>query len=179
MRRFLALLMLSGCADVRQSSAPSGGPLEANGAQNLAQSAGSSPEADPCERPAEVVSGPSVADHGAWTFNARRRADGFSFRTMSDTNVYEPGSIYVWMQNSEGRSLSLVVAAHGGDLAGREFEGAEWEAASTGARAAMVKRSIFELAGRVEGTCGARLESLNEEMQSFEEAFAHLNAPLD
>ena len=173
MRPFLALLMLGACTDMGPPDVRSGEPLAMNAAQHAARYA-AIPEAVPCSEPAGP---PRIVGHDAWSSHGRRVEEDFWFNVMLDTNVQGPGSIYVWMRNSNGRSLDLVVRPHGGEGVSREFEGAEWQAASTQARAAIVRRTILELAGRAAGTCGARLDSLDEEMASFERAFADLDAP--
>ena len=147
-----------------------------NGAQDVANA--DIPEAAPCSEPGNPAGAePRFANSGAWSAYGRRVEDDFWFRAMSDTNGNRRGSIYVWMQNSNGRSLELMVRAHGGEWISREFEGAEWEAASTRTRSAIVRRTILEWAERVAGTCGARLDSLDEEMETFDQAFADLDSP--
>jgi hypothetical protein len=169
--------MLGACTDTGSPDVQFGNPLARNAAQEAARYA-DIPEAAPCSEAGDPARAePRLANSGAWSAYGRRVEDDFWFRAMSDTNGYRRGSIYVRMQNSNGRSLELMVRAHGGEWIGRNFAGPGWEAASTQARAAIVRRTIVESAQRVAGTCGARLDSLDEEMETFDHAFADLDSP--
>lgn len=139
-------------------------------------------EPSPCSErdPFATVSGPSILpksnvysgeDTGAWSMTGGGY-DGFFFFTMSDTNSFVNGSILVYMQANDGRSLYIMVRAFGSDQSFfEEFEGPGWEAASTETRAARVKASIVRYAKLVEGQCGAKLSSLDDELATFNMAF--------
>lgn len=135
------------------------------------------PAADvPQPKPAPKANVFAGEDTGAWSVSGRVVSNGFFFFRMSDTNPFVNGSLLVSMQADEGRSLGLMVRAWGSEQSyDEEFEGPDWEAASTEKRAARVKASIIRYAKLAEGQCGAKLSTLDEEFATFDMAFRVLD----
>jgi hypothetical protein len=112
---------------------------------------------------------------GAWRV-AGRAVPGdpdFFFTFMQDSNEGKRGSLLVLLDNYDGREMSLSVRAFGSDERFTEtFEGREWEQASTARRASLARAALLRAARSAAGRCGALLSSLDDELASFDLAFA-------
>jgi hypothetical protein len=182
MRAILLLILLSSCSTPTSQEAPAK-PL--NVTMDMAEAeARAGPPGDPCTAPFEGEPRPGSRagssagnsflgrDTGAWRLEGRVVGSGDFFFLMNDSNAVAPGSLLVAMQSNSGKVTSLMVSAAGGKSYDRMFEGPAWEAASTRARARQVKAVLIDFAKRAAGDCGAKLSSLDEEIASFDKAFA-------
>jgi hypothetical protein len=170
------LLLASACAACgetqvapNESSALSANAAETIGSADIA-------EADEgCGGDAEGPIGAFIPPDpltGNWRFDGRGY-DDFFFTKMTIDNRNRPQRLWILMQNSDGRSLDLIVrpSPPGPDF-DQTFHGSAWEVASTAERAALVKAEILRLARISAQLCGTRLEGLEEDLASFDRAFA-------
>lgn len=119
----------------------------------------------------------SGRDTGAWSMvgNSHNVPDGY-FTSMTDTNPFRRGSLYAVVQKYGDGGVGLVVGAAGAvrqRTAG--WQGRAWNRLSRARRSARVKAALVRFARAAAGECGGRLETLRDEIATFDRAFAVLD----
>jgi hypothetical protein len=182
MRTLLPLILFGGCVTQDAPSNAMAGKAEValpNAAQGAEEALGNAAgangqgacrgEQDPTEK--AKLHRFMGEDTGAWALTGRHLGDGSFFVSMGDTNRYMPGEMFVAVENRDGRSTEIMVTAFGADNEGETFDGPTWEKATSEERAVKVKAAIVKYAQKLNGRCGARISSLDEELATFEKAF--------